>query len=51
MPKTEKTRRSAQANDAEPVTAKAASREALRLLPAVLARERMSSSVLVMLVP
>src|SRR5258708_6450227 len=51
MPMTEKTRRSAQASDAAPVTATAAWREALRRVPAVLARERMRSSVLVMCVP
>src|SRR5260370_5249715 len=51
MPMTEQTRRSAQASDAARVTAKAAWREALRRVPAVLARERMRSSVLVMLVP
>jgi hypothetical protein len=51
MPMTEKTRRSAQASDAAPVTAKAAWMEAVRRVPAVLARERMRSSVLVMLAP
>jgi hypothetical protein len=48
---TEKTRRSEQASDAAPVTAKAAWRPALRRVPAALARERMRSSVLVMRVP
>ncbi len=48
---TEMTRRSARASDATPVTAKAVRREALRRVPAALARERMRSSVLVMRVP
>src|ERR1700736_3545882 len=51
MPMTEKTRSSAQASDAAPVTAKAVWREAPRRAPAALARERMRSSVLVMFVP
>src|SRR5262245_20949040 len=51
MPMNEKRRRSAQASDAAPVTAKGAWREAVRRAPALLARERMRSSVLVMLVP